>query len=61
MGFKKVLYITEEQKKELDGIKNEIKERGGTVTVMRLMQDGISVFLDKYRDQAVAKYIPVYE
>jgi len=47
MTCKKVLYISEAQKNALENIKTEVKDNGGKVSVMRLMQDGISIFLEK--------------
>lgn len=61
MFNKKLLYITEEQKIDLERIKTQVKENGGTVSVMRLMQDSIQIFLDYYQEDAIQKYSPIYK
>ena len=44
MYFKKVLYLTTEQKTALDEIQNEIKTNGGKISCMRLLQDSIKIY-----------------
>ena len=61
MFNKKLLYITEEQKKDLERVKTQVKENGGSVSVMRLMQDSIQIFLDYYQEEAIQKYSPIYK
>jgi hypothetical protein len=61
MFNKKLLYITEEQKIDLERVKTQVKENGGTVSVMRLMQDSIQIFLDYYQEDAIRKYSPIYK
>ena len=61
MFNKKLLYITEEQKIDLERVKTQVKENGGTVSVMRLMQDSIQIFLDYYQEDAIQKYSPIYK
>ncbi len=61
MFNKKLLYITEEQKKDLERVKTQVKENGGSVSVMRLMQDSIQIFLDYYQEEAIKKYSPIYK
>ena len=61
MFNKKLLYITEEQKMDLERVKTQVKENGGTVSVMRLMQDSIQIFLDYYKEDAIQKYSPIYK
>jgi len=58
---KKLLYLTEEQNIGLERVKKEVKENGGTVSVMRLMQDSIQIFLDYYQEDAIRKYSPIYK
>jgi len=58
---KKLLYLTEEQNIGLKRVKKEVKENGGTVSVMRLMQDSIQIFLDYYQEDAIRKYSPIYK
>ena len=58
---KKLLYLTEEQVARLKEIKTQVNENGGTVSVMRLMQDSIQIFLDHYKEDAIQKYSPIYE
>ena len=61
MFNKKLLYITEEQKIDLERVKTQVKENGGSVSVMRLMQDSIQIFLDNYQEDAIRKYSPIYK
>ncbi len=61
MFNKKLLYITEEQKIDLERVKTQVKENGGSVSVMRLMQDSIQIFLDYYQEEAIQKYSPIYK
>ena len=61
MFNKKLLYITEEQKIDLERVKTQVKENGGSVSVMRLMQDSIQIFLDHYQEDAIRKYSPIYK
>jgi hypothetical protein len=60
MYFKKVLYLTNEQKFALDEIENEIKMNGGKISCMRLMQDSINVFINHYSKEAIKRYSSSY-
>jgi NifU-like protein involved in Fe-S cluster formation len=59
--YRKAVYISEDQKDALEDIKSEVEQNGSKVSCMRLMQDAIAIFLDKYREKAVMKYSPMYD
>ena len=61
MYFKKVLYLTNEQKNALDEIQNEIKTNGGKISCMRLLQDSINIFIDHYSKDAIKRYSSNYQ
>lgn len=58
--YKKLIYLKMEQKSALDEIQNEILANGGSVSIMRLMQDSIHIFIQHYRDEAIERYSPAY-
>ena len=60
MEHKKLVHLRQEQKEALDSIKEEVSFNGGYVSVMRLINDSIQIFVDHYRDEAVERYSPMY-
>ncbi|MDO5835380.1 MAG: hypothetical protein Q4P17_02635 [Methanobacterium sp.] len=60
MQYKKLVHLRPEQKEALDNIKEEISFNGGYVSVMRLINDSIQIFIDHYGEEAVERYSPMY-
>jgi hypothetical protein len=60
MAFQKLINLKLKQKNELDSIQKQIKENGGDVSIMELIDDAIQIFIDKYGDEAVKRYSPSY-
>ena len=58
---KKTLFLSSKQKGKLEAIQRQVKENGGSISVMRLMQDAITIFLEHYKDEAIEKYSPNYK
>ena len=58
--FQKLVNLTLEEKEGLESIQDEIKEKGGNISTMRLIEDSILIFVKYYREQAVEKYSPIY-
>ena len=50
--YTKLLYLKTEQKTALEDVKEKIKMNNGQVSVMRLIQDSISIFLDYYQEDS---------
>lgn len=59
--FKKLLFLTSEQKDALEEIQNKVEEQGGKVSCMRLMQDSINIFIDHYSNEAIKRYSSNYQ
>lgn len=59
--YKKLIFIKPEQKEALDEITDTINRNGGYVSVMRLVQDSIQIFIDHYKNDAISKYSSTYE
>lgn len=57
----KIVEINDELSDRLDEIKEEVENRGGSVSRSRLIRDALEVFVGFYFDQAVEKYSPVYK
>lgn len=60
MEYKKLVHLRLEQKEALDNIQEEISFNGGYVSVMRLINDSIQIFIDHYGEDAVKRYSPMY-
>ncbi|ADZ10370.1 hypothetical protein Metbo_2155 [Methanobacterium lacus] len=58
--FKKQINIGIEQKTDLDAIQRQIIENGGKVTLMDLINDAISIFINEYKNKAILKYTPQF-
>jgi hypothetical protein len=58
--YTKLLYLETEQKNALEDIKKKVKKNGGKVSVMRLIQDAIKIFVEHYRYEAIEKYSSSY-
>lgn len=52
----KLVYLDPESKQDLDWIKEEIKQRNGTVSVNQLINDSIEILILNYRDQIIKEY-----
>lgn len=50
-----------EQKEALNEIKKEIVSNGGSVSIMRLMQDSIEIFIQHYSEEAIERYSSCYD
>lgn len=59
--YKKLIYLRMEQKEALDEIQKSIDENGGSVSIMRLMQDSIQIFIQHYSEEAIERYSPFYD
>lgn len=59
--YQKLINLNEEEKIGLENIIKEIKKNGGNVSMMRLIEDSIKVFIELYGQEAVQKYSPVYK
>lgn len=57
----KIVQLRDEVSDRLDEIKDEVTNRGGSVSITRLIRDAIEVYVRFYRDQAVEKYSPIYK
>lgn len=58
--YKKLVQIKPEQKEALDEIQEIVNENGSHVSITRLIQDSIQIFVDNYRDEAINRYSPDY-
>lgn len=58
--YKKIVNLKTEQKDALNEIQQTVKENGGYVSIMRLTQDSIQIFIDHYRDEAINRYSPAF-
>lgn len=57
----KLIPLRDEVSDELEEIQRQVKEHGGNISITRLMQDAIQIYVDFYQQQAVEKYSPVYK
>lgn len=59
--YQKLINLNDEEKIGLENVIKEIKKKGGNVSMMRLINDAIKIFIDHYSQDAVEKYSPVYK
>jgi len=59
--YQKLINLDPDEKEGLDEIIKKIRERGGMVSMMRLIEDAIMIFIDHYGQQAVEKYSRIYK
>lgn len=59
--YKKLIYLRLEQKEALDEIQKEIEENGGQVSLVRLIQDSIQIFIQHYKNDAIKRYSHLYD
>lgn len=55
----KLIYVSEEQSKLLDELKNEIIDQGGFTTVSQLLRDSVEIMLQGYRNEILWRYSPI--
>jgi hypothetical protein len=58
--YKKLVNLRPEQKDALDEIQEIVNENGAYVSIMRLMQDSIQIFIEHYKNEAIERYSPSY-
>lgn len=61
MSYKKLIYLKPEQKEALNDIKDIIDKNGGCVSMMRLIQDSVQIFIDHYKNEAISRYSSTYK
>lgn len=55
----RLIYITEEQDKRLESLKDEITDQGGFVSFNQLFRDALDIMLQIYRDEVIWRYLPI--
>lgn len=60
MEYKKLIYLKQGQKEALDELQNKINEKGGNVSIMRLINDAVNIFLNNYCEDAIEIYSRTY-
>jgi len=58
--YKKLVHMKIEQKEALDEIQEIVNENGSHVSITRLIQDSIQIFIDHYKNAAIERYSPAY-
>lgn len=59
--IRKLINIDPEAKNRLEDIKKEIKDNGGEISITRLIEDSIRIFILYYGKHAIEKYSPSYQ
>lgn len=60
-SYNKLVQLRPEICTELDELQAKIDENGGSVSISRLIQDAVIVYIKYYSEQAVQKYSPYYD
>jgi len=60
MEYKKLIYLKQGQKEALDELQKKINENGGNVSIMRLINDAVNIFLNNYYEDAIEIYTRTY-
>lgn len=55
----KLINISEEENKELEKIRDEIRSGNGYISINQLIRDSIRIMLQDYRDEVIRKYLPI--
>jgi hypothetical protein len=61
MKYQKLVHLRPDQKEALDEIQEQVKQNGGYVSAMRLINDSIQVFIDNHKEEAIERYSPIYK
>jgi hypothetical protein len=60
MKYQKLVHLRPDHKEALDEIQERVKQNGGSVSAMRLINDSIQVFIDNHKEEAIKRYSPIY-
>lgn len=58
--YKKLVNLKPEHKEALDEIQEIVNQNGSHVSITRLIQDSIEIFIDHYKNAAIERYSPDY-